>query len=127
MTIGEHLQEAIDYTDRGLYSLSFGSACAAITATLKKIGETEHLSEDDLRRFIKENWELIAFMCLPRALPLALNVPFAVKRIEPKFNVHHGADEIVFLIIQKQSRWGVCPMISIFIRAFRLRSKTAAC
>lgn len=114
MTIGEHIQEAIDFTDRGLFSLAFVSACAAVSETLKKANEKDVLSEDDFRRFIKENWELISFMCLPRAFPLPLNVPFGVKRIEPKFNVHHGADEIVLLIINKTLALGRFPDEFVF-------------
>lgn len=109
MSIGEHLQEAIDCTDRGLYRMAFVSAVAALTETLRKITEKDNLSEDDLRRFLKEHRELISFMCLPRALPLALNVPFGVKRIEPKFNVHHGIEEIVLLVIQRTIALGRLP------------------
>lgn len=109
MTIGEYIQEAIDFMDRGLFPLAFASACAAVSETLKKSSEKDVLSEDDFRRFIKENWELISFMCIPRALPLPLNVPFGVKRIEPKFNVHHGADEIILLVINKTLALGRLP------------------
>lgn len=109
MTIGEHIQEAIDCMDRGLFSTAFVSGCAAVSETLKKANEKDVLSEDDFRRFIKENWELISFMGLPRASPLPLNVPFGVKRIEPKFNVHHGADEIVLLVINKTLALGRLP------------------
>lgn len=109
MAIGEHIQEAIDFMDRGLFPLAFVSACAAVSETLKKANEKEILNEDDFRRFIKENWELISFMCLPRAFPLPLNIPFGVKRIEPKFNVHHGADEIVLLVINKTLALGRLP------------------
>lgn len=114
MTIGEHIQEAIDYTDRALYSVAFVSACAALGETLKKAGEKEVLSEDDFRRFVRENWELISFMCIPRALPLPLNVPFGVKRIEPKFNVHHGAEEIILLVITKTIALGRLPDEFVF-------------
>lgn len=109
MTIGEHIQEAIDLTDRGRYKTAFVAACAAIIETLKKAGKKENLTEEDLRHFIKKNWELIAFMCLPRAIPIPLNVPWGIKRIEPKFNVHHGADEMVLLIIRQTVALGRLP------------------
>ncbi|MEZ5427534.1 MAG: hypothetical protein R2747_14775 [Pyrinomonadaceae bacterium] len=109
MTIGEHVQEGIDCTDRGLYKMAFVSACAAVTETLKKVAGSDGLSEDDLKRFIKENWDLVLFMCLPRALPLALNVPWGIKRIDPKFNVHYGAEEIVLMVMQKTIALGRLP------------------
>ncbi len=109
MKIGEYIQEGIDFSDRGLYSLAFFSTCAALNETLKKVNEKDSLNEEDFRRFIKENWELISFMCLPRALPLPLNVPFGVKRIDPKFNVHHGAEEIVLLLMLRTIAKGKLP------------------
>lgn len=109
MTIGEYIEEAIEFTDRGLYTLAFVSTCAAISETLKKVNEKDVLGEEDFRHSIKENWDLISFMCIPRALPLPLNVPFGVKRIEPKFNVHHGADEIILLVITKTIALGRLP------------------
>ncbi len=114
MTIGEHIQEAIDYTDRGLLPLAFVATCTAVSETLKKANEKDVITEDDFRHFIKENWELVSFMCLPRALPLPLNVPFGVKRIEPKFNIHHGADEIVLLVINKTLDMGRLPDEFVF-------------
>ena len=114
MSVGEHIQAAIDYTDRGHFSLGFVAACAAIEKTLKKATEKEILTDDDFRRFIRENWELISFMSLPRALPLPLNVPFGVKRIDPKFNVHHGADEIVLLLISRTLSLGRLPSDFVF-------------
>ena len=109
MTISEHLEQAIDATDRGLNSIAFVSTCAAITETLKKKTGKELLSEDDYADFIKAIPELFAFMCLPRAYPLALNVPFGVKRIDPKFNIHHGAEEIVLLVLRKTIALGRVP------------------
>ncbi len=109
MTIGEHIQAAIDQTDRGIYHIAFVSTCAAISETLKKCNSNEEVSTADFRRFFKENWELISFMSLPRALPLALNVPFGIKRIDPKFNIHAGIDEVVLFIIQKTITLGRLP------------------
>ncbi len=109
MTIGEHIQEAISCTDRGLYKLAFVSTCAALGKTIAKALEKDTASTDDFRKVLKENWELIAFMSLPRALPLPLNVPFGIKRIDPKFNVHYGIEEIVLLIIEKTIILGKLP------------------
>lgn len=114
MSIGENIQEAIDRSERGLYSLAFFSACTALGATLAKAAEKDEAGREEFRRFLKENWELIAFMSLPRATPLPLNVPFGIKRIDPKFNVHYGIEEIVLMIIEKTIRLGRLPDDFVF-------------
>lgn len=109
MTIGQNLQEAIDCFERGLFEMSFVAVCTAVAETVKKSQEKSELSENDLKGFIKSNWHLIAFTGLPRALPLPLSFPFALKRIVPQFNVHHGAEEIIVLIIRQTLAAGRLP------------------
>jgi len=48
-------------------------------------------------------------MGMPRALPLAMSVPFGLKRIYPAFNVHHGAEEIVLLVVREALKTGGLP------------------
>jgi hypothetical protein len=108
-TVGELVQEAIDFMNSGLYEAAFAPTCAAIGETAKKVFETENH-----QRFVKENWQLISFMGLPRALPLPLNIPFALKRIVPAFNSHHGAKEIIFFIIQQTLATGKIPPQFVF-------------
>ncbi len=114
MSIGDYLQDAIDYTDRGNYHFAFVSTCIALSETLAKGTEKDVATIEDFRKFLKENWELIAFMSLPRAIPLPLNVPFGIKRIDPKFNVHHGIEEIVLMIIEKTMKNGRLPDDFVF-------------
>jgi hypothetical protein len=103
-TVGELVQEAIDFMNAGSYEAAFAPTCAAINETAKKTFETENY-----QRFIRENWQLISFMGLPRALPLPLNIPFALKRIVPSFNSHHGAKEIIFHLVQQTLATGKMP------------------
>lgn len=108
-TVSEFVQEAVDLMESGLKEQALAPTVAAIGETLRKTSEKEELSEYDFQEFIKENWQLIVFMGLPRALPLPLNVPFGVKRIVPTFNIHHGAEEIVLLVILQILRMGRLP------------------
>jgi hypothetical protein len=108
-TIGQFVQEAVDFMNGGSYKFAFPPTARAIEATVKKISGKEILSDDDYKRFIKENWELLVFMGMPRALPLPLNVPFGLKRIVPQFNVHHGAEEIILLLVSQSLRLGKFP------------------
>jgi hypothetical protein len=109
MTVGQNVQEAVDLMEKGLPQLAFAKACAAISETIKKaVGKTD-LAEGDFRRFIRENWQLISFMGLPNALPLPLDIPFKLKRVMPRFNVHHGVEEIISLVISQTLFIGKLP------------------
>ncbi len=109
MTVGQNVQEAVDLMERGLYEIAFATTCAAINETIKKTVGKSDLSDGDYQRFVRENWRLISFMSLPKALPLPMNIPFGLKRIVPKFNVHHGAEEIILLVINQTSLIGKLP------------------
>jgi hypothetical protein len=108
-TVGQLVQETIDCMNSGFAARAVTPAARAIEATLGKSLAKENLSADDYKRFLKENWRLITFMGMPRALPLPLNVPFGLKRILPSFNVHQGAEEIVSLILRETLTTGKMP------------------
>ncbi len=101
MTVGQNVQEAIDYCKRGLLEKAFVAACSALSETIINSTGKSELSDNDLKVFVKSNWHLIAFMGLPRALPLPMSLAFELKRVVPQFNVHHGAEEIIVLIIRQ--------------------------
>lgn len=101
VTIGELVQEAIDLVNSGSHELAFVPTARAIEATAAKAFEKDSVSDADIGRFIGENWQLISFMGMPRALPLPMNIPFGLKRIVSTFNVHYGAKEIVSMVIAK--------------------------
>lgn len=109
MTVGKNVREAVDFMEKGLAEIAFAKACAAISETIRKaVGKTD-LSEGDYQRFIRENWQLISFMSLPQALPLPLDIPFKLKRITPRFNIHHGAEDIISLVITQTLYIGKLP------------------
>lgn len=103
--VGELVQEAIDFMNAGSYEAAFAPTCAAINETAQRT-----FGAENYQRFIRENWQLISFMGLPRALPLPLNIPFALKRIVPSFNSHHGAKEIIFHLVQQTTATGKMPV-----------------
>jgi hypothetical protein len=113
-TVGQLVQETIDCMNSGFKTRALTPAAHAIELTLRKALDRENLSEDNYKKFLKENWQLIVFMGMPRSLPLPLNVPFGVKRIFPSFNVHHGAEEIVLLILRETLKSGRMPAAFAF-------------
>lgn len=108
-TVGQFVQEAVDFMNSGAYERAFVPTAMAIDATAKKAFEKESLNEADFHRFFKENWPLITFMGMQRALPLPMNVPFGLKRIVPTFNVHHGAEEIISLSVIETLKFNKMP------------------
>ena len=108
-TVGEFVQEAVDFMNSGAYRQAVLPCALAIEATAKKVFEKESVSETDYKRYLKENWELIKFMGMARALPLPMNIPFGLKRIVPSFNVHHGAEEIILFVLRETMKFGKMP------------------
>lgn len=108
-TVGELVQESVDFMNSGAYRQAVLPCALAIDATAKKVFGKESISEDDFKRFLKQNWQLISFMGMSRALPLPMNIPFALKRIVPSFNVHHGAEEIILLVLRETQKFGKMP------------------
>jgi hypothetical protein len=100
-SVGESVQEAVDLMNSGANERAMLPTAAAIDLTARKINEKDTFSELDCGRFLKDNWQLITFMGMPRALPLDLSIPFALKQIVPLFNSHHGALEIVSLVVSE--------------------------
>ena len=98
-TVGELVQEAVDQMNSGSYERAVPPTAAAIDLTVRKINAKDTFSEIDCGRFLKENWPLITFMGMPRALPIEMSIPFALKKIIPTFNSLHGAPEMVTLLV----------------------------
>jgi hypothetical protein len=105
-SVGEFVEQTIDLIDRGARREAIVPVSMAIEATLKRALEKDSPSDADYTRLLKENWELIIFMGMPKAEPLPLNIPFGMKRIIPTFNVYHGALEIVSFIVSDTARFG---------------------
>lgn len=107
--IGEMVQNSVDFMNSGAYRSAVLPCALAIEETAKKVFAKETISEDDFKKFLKQNWELIKFMGMSRALPLPMNIPFGLKRIVPSFNVHHGAEEIVLMVLRQTMKFGKMP------------------
>ena len=103
-SVGELVQEAVDSMNSGFYEMALVPASLAISQTSLTAFGNDSPSDFYLNRFLNENWQLIAFMGMPRALPLPLSIPFGLKRLVPSFSVHGGAFEIVSYVINETIR-----------------------
>jgi len=99
VSVGSLVQEAIELTNQGFYERAYMPTANAVAMTIAKESQGDGSSELAIQRFVKENFPLITFMGIPSALPLPLNIPFAVKRVIPHFNSLHGAEEIVSMTL----------------------------
>ncbi len=112
--VGEYVQTAIDSMNGGAPERAVLPTARAIETTVRKRSAKRNAATVGLQPFVEENWRLVAFMGMPRALPLPLGLPFALKRIYPVFNVHHGAAEIVMLLLRETLRTGRPPAAFAF-------------
>lgn len=101
-SVGELVRQAADFVNSGSLEAACAPAARAVAATAAKSG-------DDVNRFVRKNWELIAFMGLPNALPIPLSLPFAIKKVVPSFGVHSGAEDIVRFVLTETLRHGSLP------------------
>lgn len=106
--VGELIQETIEAMEGGATETAFAFACAALDATLKKSLETDVLSGGDYQKFIKRHWQLLAFMGLPRALPMPLNVDFRLKTLVHGFHIN-GAEEMILHLVRQTAAMSRTP------------------
>ncbi len=99
-TVGESVREAIDFMNSGLAQFALVPAVAAINETAKNGG---------CDRFIKENWDLIAFMGLPLALPLPMKISFSARRIFPQLNINADAQTLILFLVSETLKNGKMP------------------
>lgn len=107
--IGEFVRSAIDLSAMGSHRAAYGDAARAVEVTIAKSDGVASAGDVSVARFIKANWDLIAFMGLPRALPIPMKLPFEIKRVLASFNVHNGAEEIVSTVISETLISGALP------------------
>ena len=106
--VGELVRESIEAMENGATETAFALICAAVEATLKKSLKTDDLTNGDYQNFIKQQWRLLSFMGLPRALPLPLDVHFGLKRMVHGFNLI-GAEELVLHLVRQTAAAGRLP------------------
>lgn len=106
--IGELVHEAIDAMGGGRNEAAFAAMSAAVMETLKKTLETDALSNHDYQTFIKQHWRLLAFMGLPRSLPMSREVDSEMKKIVHGFHLN-GAEELTVHLVRQTAAMGMPP------------------
>lgn len=112
-TVGLLVQEAIDFTDRGLFETAFVSACAVVSETIKKAFEKESLTEADYKRFIEENRQLISFMGVPETLQ-EIEISFELQKTAPRFRTNYPLENFLFNAVHQTAVSGKLPAAFTF-------------
>lgn len=107
--IGEFVRSAIDLSAKGSNRAAYWDAARAVEATIAKAEGVDTAGDVSVARFVRSNWDLIAFMGLPRALPIPMKLPFEINRVIRSFSVHHGAEEIVSMVVLETLVSGALP------------------
>lgn len=100
-TIGQLVEETLDYTDRGLLEIAFVPACEALRQTAEVVYANQSSAEPEFQRFIRENWRLISFMGIPRRDSIPPNLPFGLRRAVPSFSVPNLYEEILIYAVRQ--------------------------
>lgn len=108
-TIGELVQETIDFSGRNLPARAFIPACLAYNETAKKVFDRERLTEHDHKKFIKENWWLLNLMGMKHPLKLPQNVVREAVDIIPGFNRAQNMDDIILFVVRQNIVAGSIP------------------
>ncbi len=106
---GQLVQEAINMMNSGMYESAVLPAIKAIESTIRKELNQDTAGEMDVQRYIRAHWDLILFMGMPNVHPIPLNLPFAIRRVVPSFDVHYGLTEIIVFVITKTRQLGMLP------------------
>lgn len=112
-TVGLLVQEAIDFTDRGLLETAFVSACGAFSETAKKAFKKEILSETDYKKFIEENLRLISFMGVPSALR-EIESSFELQKIARRIRTSYPLEDFLFHAVYQTVVSGKLPAAFTF-------------
>lgn len=98
--VGELIQETIEAVESGALDAAWAIASGAAAESLRKAAETADLTNGDYQNFVKRHWRLLAFMGLPRALPLPLAVEFGLSRVVHGFNLKTAEETVTHLVRQ---------------------------
>ncbi len=100
-TIGQMVEESLDYADRGSLEIAFLPACEALRQTAEMVHHETNTGEPPFQRFIRDNWRLISFMGIPRMDSVPPNLPFGIRRVIPSFIISNIYEEIVIYTVRQ--------------------------
>ena len=109
-TIGELVQETIDFSCRNLPARALIPACLAYNETAKKVFNREQLTEHDNKKFLFENWWLINFMGMNQPLKLPEDVIKEAVNIIPGFYRTQNLGDIILFVVRQNLVTGSIPL-----------------
>jgi hypothetical protein len=109
-TVGQLVRETIDLTDRGLHQQAFYPAVQAIKATLEKASNGAVFSDQDLKNFLNDSWQIISMIGMPQSPQLPPDLSSLMRQNAQFFVVERSIAETVFYIIRQTILIGGLPL-----------------
>ena len=100
LTVGDRVQEAIDYMDKGKIEHALTPACIAIDMTAQLYYKKEKSSKVDYKNFIKEYLWLITYMGLPGIFSNSLKIQFNHPNIKLDQDGFCSIEDIIYHVIR---------------------------
>jgi hypothetical protein len=100
-TLGNLIEQTIEYGDRGLFELAFVPACETVRQTAEKLYQGEENAEPAFQRFLRENWRIISLLAITRDLQIPADIPLAVRQAIPGNAIVNSAEELVIYAVRQ--------------------------
>jgi hypothetical protein len=100
VTIGDRIQEAIDYMDKGKIELALTPTCIALDITAQEYYLKNKSSGKNYKNFIQEYLWLITYMGLPGVLSNSLKIPFKHSDVKLDQDGFCSLEEIIYHVIR---------------------------
>ncbi len=100
-TVGQIVEESLQFCDGGSFEMAFVPACEALKQTAEKVYSETASAEPKFQQFIRGNWRLISFMGIPKTDSIPPNLPFSLRRAVPSFNIPNLMEEMIIFVVRQ--------------------------
>jgi hypothetical protein len=116
ITLGQLIEQTIEYGDRGLFELAFVSACETVRQTAEKLYQGEETAEPEFQRFLRENWRIISLMAITRDLQIPADIPLPIRQAIPGNAISNSAEELAIYAVRQTLAMKRMPLALGFVR-----------
>jgi hypothetical protein len=114
-TLGNLIEQTIEYGDRGLFELAFVPACETVRQTAEKLYQGEENAEPAFQRFLRENWRIISLLAITRDLQIPADIPLVVRQAIPGNAIVNSSEELVIYAVRQTLAMNRMPLALGFI------------
>lgn len=100
ISVGQRVQEAIDYMDHNKYALALTPGCIAIDVTSQRHFGAKRSGRSIYKRFIQEHLWLITYMGFPGLMATKVRVPFSHPEVKADAAGNIGVEDAIYHVIR---------------------------